>query len=53
MPDQPSKRPITAEDVYRIVTIEDPRLSPDGRWIAYVQVTPDKLDNSYQAHHLG
>jgi dipeptidyl aminopeptidase/acylaminoacyl peptidase len=48
MPDQSARRLITAQDVYRIATIEDPRVSPDGRWIAYVQVTPDKMDNSYQ-----
>ncbi len=42
------KQPITAEDLYRITLIEDPRISPDGRWIAYVQVTVDKLDNGYK-----
>jgi len=48
MSDQSDRRPITAEDVYRIAAIEDPRISPDGRWIAYVQVTADRLENSYQ-----
>ena len=43
-----SKRPITIEDLYQIKTIEDPRLSPDGQWIAYVLVTPDKMDNGYK-----
>lgn len=42
------KRPIEINDLYRIVLIEDPRVSPDGRWIAYVQVTVDKLDNEYR-----
>ncbi len=42
------KQPITAEDLYRITSVEDPRISPDGRWIAYVQVTTDKLDNGYK-----
>ena len=42
------KQPITAEDLYRITLVEDPRISPDGRWIAYVQVTTDKLDNGYK-----
>lgn len=42
------KQPITAEDLYRITTVEDPRISPDGRWIAYVQVTVDKTDNCYK-----
>lgn len=42
------KRPIEIDDLYRIVLIEDPRVSPDGRWIAYVQVTIDKLENEYR-----
>ncbi|KAB2858185.1 MAG: S9 family peptidase, partial [Anaerolineae bacterium] len=42
------KQHITAEDLYKIIHIEDPRISPDGRWIAYVQVTVDKMDNGYK-----
>jgi dipeptidyl aminopeptidase/acylaminoacyl peptidase len=42
-----TKRPITAEDLYQIVYIEDPRVSPGGAWIAYVHVTADKLENGY------
>jgi dipeptidyl aminopeptidase/acylaminoacyl peptidase len=42
------KQRITAEDLYKIIYIEDPRISPDGRWIAYVQVSVDKLDNGYK-----
>ncbi len=42
------KQLITAEDLYRINLVEDPRISPDGRWIAYVQVTTDKLENGYK-----
>jgi dipeptidyl aminopeptidase/acylaminoacyl peptidase len=42
------KRPIEIDDLYRITLIEDPRVSPDARWIAYVQVTIDKLDNEYK-----
>jgi dipeptidyl aminopeptidase/acylaminoacyl peptidase len=43
-----TRRPITAEDLYRISTVEDPRISPDGNWIAYVHVTLDKLENGYK-----
>jgi dipeptidyl aminopeptidase/acylaminoacyl peptidase len=43
-----SRKPITAEDLYRLTYVEDPRISPDGRWIAYVQVTVDKMDNGYK-----
>jgi Tol biopolymer transport system component len=42
------KRPITAEDIYKISHVEDPRISPDGRWIAYVHMTVDKLENGYK-----
>ncbi|MBZ0303307.1 MAG: S9 family peptidase, partial [Anaerolineae bacterium] len=42
------KRPITIEDLYRIAHIEDPRISPDGRWIAYVLMTVDRLENGYK-----
>ncbi|MDX2162956.1 MAG: S9 family peptidase [bacterium] len=41
------KRPITPDDLYRIITLEDPRLSPDGRWIAFTRVQPDKFENNY------
>jgi dipeptidyl aminopeptidase/acylaminoacyl peptidase len=42
------KQPITAKDLYKIVHVEDPRISPDGRWVAYVQVAPDKMENGYK-----
>ncbi len=43
-----AERPITAEDLYKISIVEDPRNSPDGKWIAYVHVTLDKLENAYK-----
>ncbi len=48
MSTSPAKRPIQADDLYRIVTLEDPRVSPDGEWIAYVQVIIDRLENAYK-----
>ncbi len=39
---------ITVDDLYRITHVEDPRISPDGQWIAYVQLTVDKFDNGYK-----
>lgn len=41
------KRLITAEDVYNMVSVEDPRVSPDGAWIAFVRVKPDRMENGY------
>lgn len=43
-----TKRSVTVDDLYQIVHVEDPRISPDGRWIAYVQVTVDRLENGYK-----
>ncbi len=43
-----AKRPITADDLYRIHTVEDPRISPDGRYVAFVRVTPDALNKTYK-----
>lgn len=40
------KRPIAIDDLHRICTVEDPRISPDGRWVAFVKGTLDKLANT-------
>jgi dipeptidyl aminopeptidase/acylaminoacyl peptidase len=45
-----SKRPINADDLYRIIDVEDVNVSPDERWIAWVQLTVDRLKNGYQRH---
>ncbi|GAB4323877.1 MAG: S9 family peptidase [Phototrophicales bacterium] len=44
------KRPIQVDDLYKIVKIEDPQVSPDGQWVAFVKVTLDKLENNYKRH---
>ncbi len=36
-----SQHPITPSDVYKIKSISDPQVSPDGKWVAYVLSTPD------------
>jgi dipeptidyl aminopeptidase/acylaminoacyl peptidase len=41
---------MTIDDLHRIVTLEDPQLSPDERWVACVYVTVDKLENNYKRH---
>jgi dipeptidyl aminopeptidase/acylaminoacyl peptidase len=38
-------RGITAEDYYAFEFLGDPRLSPDGRWVAYVVTTIDQRQN--------
>jgi dipeptidyl aminopeptidase/acylaminoacyl peptidase len=42
------KRLVTVEDLYRIISIEDPRISPDGKWAAFVRVDVDKKNNTYR-----
>ncbi len=48
MPASAQKKPIVASDLYRIAYIEAPRVSPDGRWIAYVHMTVDRMENGYK-----
>jgi dipeptidyl aminopeptidase/acylaminoacyl peptidase len=37
------------EDFYDIVTVEDPRVSPDGEWIAFVRLSVDRMENMYRS----
>ena len=43
-----TKRPINVDDIYNYFTVEDPQISPDGKWIAYVRVQADKMDDAYK-----
>ena len=43
-----TKRPITAEDLYNIHTLQDPQISPDGEYVAFVKITPDPLNKTYK-----
>ncbi len=38
----PRKRPFTPDDFYLITQVSDPNLSPDGKFVAYVQSSPDR-----------
>jgi dipeptidyl aminopeptidase/acylaminoacyl peptidase len=38
----------TIDDLYQLGWIEEPRFSPDGRFIAYVRVSVDRARNSYR-----
>ena len=42
------KRPITAEDLNKIHYAQDPQISPDGQYLAFVKVTPDPLEKAYK-----
>jgi dipeptidyl aminopeptidase/acylaminoacyl peptidase len=36
------RRPLTADDLYRVQDVSDPQVSPEGRWVAYVLTTNDR-----------
>ncbi len=42
------KRPIEIDDLYKIVYTEDPQISPDGLWVAFVRAQPDQMQNGYK-----
>lgn len=42
------RSPLTVEDLYDLAWLEDVRISPDGRDVAYVQVTVDRQANGYR-----
>jgi len=45
-----AKRPITFDDLMKVQRISDPQVSPDGRWIAYVQGAVDFEANKVVKH---
>jgi dipeptidyl aminopeptidase/acylaminoacyl peptidase len=40
---------ITAQDLYHIVSLSDPRFSPDGQWIAFTRTEIDQGANGYRS----
>lgn len=42
-----AKRPITETDLFRFVWVADPRISPDGKRVAFVRVTVDAKKEGY------
>jgi dipeptidyl aminopeptidase/acylaminoacyl peptidase len=45
-----AKRPMTFDDLMKVQRISDPQVSPDGRWVAYVQGTVDFEANKVVKH---
>jgi len=41
-------RPLAVEDYYRIVSVQAPAMSPDGRWIAFIRTSIVEADNRRQ-----
>ena len=42
---QEGKHPISFDDMIRMHRLADPKISPDGKWVAYVLATPDMNAN--------
>lgn len=40
---------LTPKDLYKIVTVSDPRYSPDARWLAFVRTEIDQDNNEYRS----
>jgi dipeptidyl aminopeptidase/acylaminoacyl peptidase len=38
----PAKRPIAIDDIYRMEKVGNPQISPEGNWVAYTLTTVDK-----------
>src|SRR5205809_3387227 len=41
-------RPLALEDYYRLVTVQTPAMSPDGRWVAFIKTTIVEAENRRQ-----
>jgi hypothetical protein len=45
-----ASRLLTVEDVIAVHEVSDPRLSPDGQWVAYVVRTADPVKDKHSSH---
>src|SRR2546427_10240834 len=41
-------RPLALEDYYRLVTVQAPAISPDGRWVAFIRTAIVEAENRRQ-----
>ncbi len=44
-----AQRGISPSDIYRLKSINDPQVSPDGKWVSYVLSTPDSAKDKSDA----
>jgi len=42
-------RPLRPDDVWEMKRVSDPRLSPDGKWVAYVVAAADRKRDDYES----
>jgi len=41
-----SRRPLTPDDIFELKSVADPRISPDGAWVAYTVSTMDRKEDT-------
>ncbi len=41
-----ARRPLEPDDIFELKTVADPRISPDGAWIAYTVTTLDRKEDA-------
>ena len=41
-----TRRTLTPDDIFELKNVGDPRISPDGNWVAYTVTTMDRKDDS-------
>src|SRR5882724_645274 len=41
-------RPLAVEDYYRMVSVQTPAMSPDGRWVAFIRTAIVEAENRRQ-----
>jgi dipeptidyl aminopeptidase/acylaminoacyl peptidase len=44
--DAQSRRPLQPDDIFQLKSVGDPRISPDGAWVAYTVTTLDKKEDN-------
>ena len=44
-----AKRPFRTDDIFRMEAVSDPRVSPDGQWVAYSVTTSDRAADEVQS----
>ena len=44
----PNDKLISPKDLYKLAWVEDPQISPDGAWVAWVRLTVDQARNGYR-----
>jgi dipeptidyl aminopeptidase/acylaminoacyl peptidase len=47
---QTARRPMKVDDLFRLRTVSDPQISPDGKWVAYVVSTTDTKEDKANTH---